>query len=136
MHDERPHFLDTHVVWHRKGSCFADTRERGNGILDEMRADLVTAEVENLLVPPRDDQHPALGQVADIPGIEMSVADWSIALAACAEIAANADRRPGKHHALLAGRHQRARFVNDAHGDIRGDMADGSRNTERMRRRG
>src|SRR5262245_17972175 len=100
-----------------------------------MRADLVAAEVENLLFPSGDNQHSVLGPITDIPGIEMSVAESGFNLAVCVEITADADRRPDKHRALVAGRQERTRFVNDAHRDIRRDMADSSCGAERMRRR-
>src|SRR5262249_4973632 len=54
--NQRPHFIDAQLVRRRESAGFVHSFERGDRILDNLRADLVAAEIENLFRASGNDQ--------------------------------------------------------------------------------
>jgi hypothetical protein len=111
--DNRPDLVNAVPVRHAEHCRVADAIKRLERIFDDPRADLVAAEIEDLFFAPADNQHIFIGEIADIAGIEISVAEWRSWLLRIVKIALDADGRADAYRAFSICRHAVPGVVDD-----------------------
>ena len=124
----RPHLLDAerirHPECHRKAHA-GIAHQRG---LHGVRADLVAAEVDDVLLASADDHHAVFGHAADVARIKPSVAEEHLRPGRIADITIDATRSAKPQQSFLAGRERAAVVVGRLHDHARRDVSDGAGN--------
>src|SRR5262245_15494433 len=73
--DECPRLVNTEIIRDAEDRGVADAITRRECVFYNPRADLVSAEIQDLFLTPSADQHVFIGEITDIPGIEISISE-------------------------------------------------------------
>jgi len=99
----------------------------GERFLDEARADLVSAKIQNLFLASSNDQHFFRGDITDVSSVEISIAERRFCLRQLFEIPVNTDRGPNEHRSFAAGLENCPIVIDDPHRYIGRDISHGPR---------